>query len=739
MNNASFVLTTPHHHADFDYDGPRRFDTGLPVTISNFNYIGRDVEYADPLVPDSDHVPRRFELWSPNATKIPVYPGKPPAGFSMTPPLAHPRSDGSGGRYDWTVVPQHFDRRHPHHPFIRKPSESVIEFQPLTQFWLASGSGGQLSDEYCNSLLDRANDLEQQRVLKSKSIPSGWSCILALVDEHPTENDISHFRGTTDWETCVHGLTYIQRQLREKDGWLSMISALRYTKWDLAVSSDGQIQRADENYIGVWVNGASEMDVRWFLHLGIPCFIIHEYCEGADFGIGVPESRNRLCSQSFRPPDVWHLDDNPYERVALQGTTTWLDNPLTDSGGPDVSYPLVDLARSASHHHGYNRLKSDCWFAREFEPRSIVWPSTELYSDRQPWLKPPPIQPLWKGRWTNFQEDYLPLEDLPVMISRGYNFKDNSSHKWYDRRNGRILHLDIPTSLPGVVNARKYGRPMPYYHFVEVGQGRNPLVRLLDRSEWVYSNRDPACNETMAEAPEPSRDDLPPIPPTNSTLRRMGYDDDSEEDTSDDGFSDYLGASTSPLPDAEAPVGLPKNPSYLNSAPAQPTKGEPPQVVGGRELDRQPLPVVLVQGFKPGTTVDHIADVLYRHFLKGGCGVSITGSATCPESEGTSFFLECPNERACRVVQAAWDAFDLDGQKLSVSPASASMLHGVKITRYFHKPSTEFPASLAAGSGEKAGSTPRSYSPPPSRSSQKRRRLEFSPSRSQEIGAETPP
>lgn len=118
MSLKNQVYTSPHYHVDFDYNGLCGFDTRLSFTINQkFGYLDRDVELKDPL----GGVSRRFELWSPNACSIPIYPGTHPPGFSMNPPLACLRPDGSGGRYDWKVLPQYLDTNWLHHPFIRRP------------------------------------------------------------------------------------------------------------------------------------------------------------------------------------------------------------------------------------------------------------------------------------------------------------------------------------------------------------------------------------------------------------------------------------------------------------------------------------------------------------------------------------------------------------------------------------------------------------------------------------------
>jgi hypothetical protein len=62
----------PPFPADFGYDGLRAPDKPPP----------RDAEHRGP----------RFKLWSPNSSRLPVYPGLPPADFNMTPPFRYPPS-----------------------------------------------------------------------------------------------------------------------------------------------------------------------------------------------------------------------------------------------------------------------------------------------------------------------------------------------------------------------------------------------------------------------------------------------------------------------------------------------------------------------------------------------------------------------------------------------------------------------------------------------------------------------
>src|SRR6202142_2261363 len=240
LNNR--VFTTPHYHVDFGYDGLRGFDTRLSHTITqHFSYEGYDVELRDTVRGN-----RRFELWSPNFSTIPMYPGTPPPNFLMTPPLRCLRVDGSGGRYDWTLFPQHLDTNRLHLPFIIRPGqglrERLVEFRPLTHspdVWKPTYLGptkGCISAGYLKSLSERAATLESARIALLPSISAAhpdWAYIKTLVDAHPTPAEISRFTTITDWESFLHGLAHIQRQLREKAAWVHMCEALKHTCWSL--------------------------------------------------------------------------------------------------------------------------------------------------------------------------------------------------------------------------------------------------------------------------------------------------------------------------------------------------------------------------------------------------------------------------------------------------------------------------------------------------------------------------
>jgi hypothetical protein len=497
------VFGIPRYHSGFDYDGLRTFDTTLPDSFlvnSEFEYAGHDVE----------HLGHRFELWSPNANRIPVYPGTPPAWFSMKPPLSHPRTDGSGGRFDWTLVPQHLDPSKFHHPFIKRPEygSGLVEFEYLTSVW--QSSPGELSEAFIMRLLDRANRLEGSRVSSLSTIPSTWRLLSYLVDTRPTPDEIVQFRGLRNWDACISGVTHIQRLLREKAAWLSLIESLSASEWTFAVTPSRFIPKSRPDLMGSWVNGGKSEHIRWLLHSRVPCYIIHQYRDGVDFGHQALERRSRHVFSSFCPPDTWHLrpEVNAYEHIAIRNGTRWADESNLPPCGISVRGNPAQLARSASHEHGYVRPISDRYIPPEPDVGSIDWPCEVVYPSHVPWHRPPPVRRAWDGRWLRFAEEELEsTDDGTVMRDRGFNFKGRDlCGPYFDREHGRQLYfLEEPSIPEGVVDVNTYGQPVPYYRFAEMAsQGQPAPIRFVERSRWMYLQEKPAKTEVILRLYVPS-------------------------------------------------------------------------------------------------------------------------------------------------------------------------------------------------------------------------------------------
>jgi hypothetical protein len=665
------IYRNPHYHSNYDYDGFRTFDVTLPesfVIQSTFEYTGHDVEQSKS---------RRFELWSPNSDCIPVYPGTPSASFSMVPPLSHPRTDGSGGRFDWTLVPQHLNSSKLHHPFIEKPQygRGLAEFEYLTSVWRSSPGG--LCDAFIARLLDRARELEGSRVSSLSTFPGVCPDLTGLVDSRPTADEINQFRGLRSWEACVSGVTHIQRLLREKAAWLLMVKDLSACQWSFAVPLTESIPKSRFDLMGSWVNGGKSEHITWLLHSRVPCYFIHQYRDGIDFGHQVSERRSRRVFSSFCPPDTWHLrlDVNAYENIAIRNGVRWADENNLPPRGVSVRGNFTQLSRSASHEHGYVRPVLDRYIPPEPEQGSIDWPSEIVDASRVPWFRPPPVRRAWDGRWLRFAEEELESADddasvsITVMRDRGFKFKGDSEGlfgPYFDREHGRQLwFLEEPSIPDGVVDADIYGQPVPYYRFAAMAtQGSHARTRFIERSRWMYLQEIPKRSEVMfhsrtiedynniaklqvsAEAPTP----LPGMLPCHSNTKPT-FTADLEVDMDNEGALDDLpptppssphmqsSETLSPLATAVSPA-----PSVTLIAKASPTAAPAvsPQV-SSLHLTTQSLPFNALTPRSPFAALEDFPTPLKQLPLQApsepGCGRTSGQDVVMQEDAQAAFLI----------------------------------------------------------------------------------------------------
>lgn len=132
---------------------------------------------------------------------------------------------------------------------------------------------------------------------------------------------------------------------------------------------------------------------------------------------------------------------------------------------------------------------------------------------------------------------------------------------------GRVLHFKILDSVPGVVDAGIYGRPVPFYHFVEVGQGKYPIVRTVSRSTWAYaSQKFKWSKDTTAPIPGATR-----LPVYTTIPKAITFDHVDDED--DDGLSPCLNYRPIPIHTAaqREPASSTDRPSRNNELRSQGT------------------------------------------------------------------------------------------------------------------------------------------------------------------------
>jgi hypothetical protein len=287
--------------------------------------------------------------------------------------------------------------------------------------------------------------------------------------------------------------------------------------------------------LGAWINGGDEDVIQWFLHVGVPCYIIHEYRHGMDFGYGVSEHRNRCSSNSFSPQVIWHLRDdmNAYEDLAIHHQIPWSTEHQEPPCGHNVISAPELLTCSSSYFHGYSRPTNHIFQQPEPEDEDIVWPSTIIFLDCIPWLKPPPITTVNDmGPWSCFAVVTLeveghPLDGRDVMQQRGKNFKgDKFDCPCFDRKNKHQLYFTSLPKVSGLVSDRVFGCPVLFYHFVDASHS----PKTVGRSKWMYYSAKPACSDIGKEPPLPVATELAVYGPTTLLNPYMDNEDEDDED-----------------------------------------------------------------------------------------------------------------------------------------------------------------------------------------------------------------
>jgi hypothetical protein len=140
------------------------------------------------------------------------------------------------------------------------------------------------------------------------------------------------------------------------------------------------------------------------------------------------------------------------------------------------------------------------------------------------------------GPWTRFAVATLeakghPLDGRDVMQQRSKKFKkDDFVGPYYDRKNKRQLYFESLPRVSGLVSAGMFGRPVPFYHFIDTTCGKFDPKTVI-RSEWMYYSAEPESSDIGKEPPLPIANELPvyrPIPTASDSY--MDDDDDDDDD-----------------------------------------------------------------------------------------------------------------------------------------------------------------------------------------------------------------
>lgn len=267
---------------------------------------------------------RVYELWSPNSTQLPFLPGERSSDFvpHMHSVLDQRRYDGHAGKFDCLYVPQYYKTGNAHWPYMRRPLRVDVQdaaydaYVPLHRVWRCC-SGSPEEGEFEPSFIDRLVALVRRldRDMQS-SFRSTESQVWSARPQYTTEARVHALSRVSRWEDAVDYGVAVQRGLREKEAWIAMQKArvpLRLGRLRFLQRKAQSALTADDKYIGLWINGVSEVAALMYISTEVPCFVVHEYKTGGC----VPE-RHRATSTRVPQFRRWHRRPPPRLREPLR-------------------------------------------------------------------------------------------------------------------------------------------------------------------------------------------------------------------------------------------------------------------------------------------------------------------------------------------------------------------------------------------------------------------------------------
>lgn len=335
-------------------------------------YVGRDVELDG----------HRWELWSPNSSICPYYPGLRHAGFGLSLPstMRSRRFDGHLGRFDPTRCPQYYDADHPWLGFIRRPEsvttseiEEYAEWWEICDHWESDPSParttGCVTIQFMLKLTARGMAL-QDLMKKHEDIRGKEADWWANRPKYPTHEDIQSLSKVREWDEALDLCKALQRGMKEQLAWIDLAGAeLKARPYPLNALRRRAISPAIDRWMGVWLNGVGETRGLWLLTVArVPCFVIHEYLPGVDYPTisgetSIEEHRGLRWEPSFLMgtpmADAFSPERNPYENIRRMKGSLTANLPTSDVLGFGIAssrYLLPsDRIRSSSWAQGYSR------------------------------------------------------------------------------------------------------------------------------------------------------------------------------------------------------------------------------------------------------------------------------------------------------------------------------------------------------------------------------------------------
>ncbi|KAJ7464560.1 hypothetical protein FB451DRAFT_1403230 [Mycena latifolia] len=533
---------------------------GLPniVTAMTFDLLSLP-PVTIRLVHIEGHV---FELWSPNSLQHAFLPG-------FCDPDFH-------GRHDCLYAPQYSNGSVRHWPFIRRapavPSTDRAHdaYAPLTRFWICDDlrtRRGHLDGAFLDRLSALSRELDRRMAALRENVAGD---VDAWRDrpQYASEVTLATLRNIRTWDAAVDFGVAVQRSLREKEAWVAWIEErARQRKLTLEQLRAMSMPIANDDYVGVWINGMREELSLRLMAAGVPCFVVHEYpSETVERGEIVQAAEYSDFVEGTELADLLS-DTNPYQRIAREyghrldsvfnGTDGRGLAPLARADSetrssslylaglpgrelrppsefdypprspPQVSMPPATPARPSRDRPSElsrrteapaPRAPSEAAADREAPSEPIAIDNCDtrysapgltyhaVHPDRVDWIVPPLLVAICqkKGSWSRWELG--DVGESTAWVHRGKSQEIEALNCWYDRVEKRMLFFGRYPMPAGVLDERVFGAPVPRFPFYFYDGNRHLAKRA---SHWMYpSMQSPKFHEGKRMSP-PTAEQLP--------------------------------------------------------------------------------------------------------------------------------------------------------------------------------------------------------------------------------------
>ncbi|KAJ7782944.1 hypothetical protein B0H16DRAFT_1447180 [Mycena metata] len=485
-------------------------DVGLDFRLPAFkNYCARVVKIGS----------TQYLIWSPNSLQDPYYPG----------PYALPG--------------QMYQKRRPWLGFILRESlaaASNVEYTPVYSVWCDSPQNeneGYLPASYVDQLEIRNREMDVEIELLRPRLEEYPNEFIFNRPTLPTVSQVAKLREIVLYEKAIDSLTEVQRGMREKGAWLTMMTALVRETARPRIPDD--VLPADDRFLGVWINDAEKDDLSdvepehesavldFLQRTDIQDFVLTpaEY-QYDQIGLG---PRYRYTTTEFDRVPHASIPSNPglWSDLRLQlffppATRLPMNRPAVHPPRPlrTNSVGLLYAQQSCIAEEERQRV---C----EAQPRSAAGGTAptnakadtrvehsgavELDPARAPWLQAPSIREPSKGKWVTFREK-TDGADRPYLQQLGKNNTERELEEgdvmFYDRERNRRLVFEGNPPLEGegwLTMGREFGRPAPQWPYKGTGGQK------LRESTWMYVKERPEPGDVGRLPTAPSMQQLPTL------------------------------------------------------------------------------------------------------------------------------------------------------------------------------------------------------------------------------------